>query len=52
MHTILYKIQTWNQSKKSYNPVSYTIGRYQRRGCEFKQHSKFTISTNKQAKNL
>lgn len=50
--TIIYKIQTWNRSKKSYNPVSYTIRRYQRYGCEFKQRSKFTISSNKQAKNI
>ena len=50
--TILYKIQTWNRSKKSYNPVSYTIRRYRKRGGEFRQHSKFAISNNEQAKKI
>ena len=50
--TILYKIQTWNRSKQAYNPVSYTIRRYQKRVGGFKQQSKFTISSNKQARKI
>lgn len=50
--TILYKIQTWNRSKQTYNPVSYTIRRYQKSGGEFKQRSKFTISSNEQAQKI
>ncbi|AKQ33639.1 hypothetical protein [Candidatus Coxiella mudrowiae] len=50
--TILYKIQTWNRSKQAYNPVSYTIRRYQKRSGEFKQRYKFTISSNEQAQKI
>ncbi|WP_304985141.1 hypothetical protein [Coxiella-like endosymbiont] len=50
--TILYKIQTWNRSKQAYNPVSYTIRRYQKHAGEFKQRSKFTISSNEQAQKI
>ncbi|WP_100622974.1 hypothetical protein [Candidatus Coxiella mudrowiae] len=50
--TILYKIQTWNRSKQAYNPVSYTIRRYQKRAGEFKQRYKFTISSNEQAQKI
>ncbi|WP_032074951.1 hypothetical protein [Coxiella burnetii] len=50
--TILFKIQTWNRSKQEYNPVSYTIRRYQKRSGELKQRSKFTISSNDQAQKI
>ncbi|MBW5802729.1 hypothetical protein FIV31_04240 [Coxiella endosymbiont of Ornithodoros amblus] len=50
--TILFKIQTWSRSKQEYNPVSYTIRRYQKRNGEFKQRSKFTISSNDQAQKI
>ncbi len=52
LHTILFKIQTWSRSKQEYNPVSYTIRRYQKRSGEFKQRSKFTISSNNQAQKI
>lgn len=47
--TILFKIQTWNRTKQSYAPPSFTIRRYQKRGEEYKQRSKFTISSEDQA---
>ena len=50
--TILFKIQTWNRAKQEYHPVSYTIRRYQKQGGEFKQRSKFNISSQEQAKKI
>lgn len=50
--TILFKIQTWNRTKEVYDPVHYTIRRYQKRGGEFKQRSKFNISSKEQAKKI
>lgn len=50
--TILFKIQTWNRSKQDYGPVSFTIRRYQKRGGEYKQRSKFNISSSEQAKKI
>lgn len=50
--TILFKIQTWNRGKQEYNPISYTIRRYQKRSGEFKQRSKFNISSKEQAQKI
>ena len=50
--TIVFKIETWNRAKQAYNPTSYTIRRYQKRGGEFKQRSKFNISSDDQAQKI
>ena len=50
--TIIFKIQTWNRTKQVYQPVSYTIRRYQKRNGEFKQRSKFNISSKDQAEKI
>ena len=50
--TIIYRIQTWNRSTKSYNPVSYSIHRYQKRHGEYQQRSKFNISSRDQAEKI
>lgn len=50
--TIIYKIQTWNKAKNDYNPVSYSIRRYQKRNGEYAQRSKFNISSDDQAQQL
>ncbi len=50
--TIIFKIQTWNRTKQVYNPVSYTIRRYQKRNGEFSQRSKFNISSRDQAEKI
>jgi len=50
--TILFKIQTWNRTKEAYDPISYTIRRYQKRAGEFKQRSKFNISSKEQAQKI
>lgn len=50
--TILFKVQAWDRNKQIYGPVSYTIRRYQKRGGEFKQRSKFNISNKEQAQKI
>lgn len=47
--TVIYQIQTWNKAKNDYNPISYSIRRYQKRNGEYQQRSKFNISSNDQA---
>ncbi len=50
--TIIYKIQNWNRAKQEYNPVSYTIRRYQKRSGEYQQRSRFNISSKDQAEKI
>lgn len=47
--TILYKLQNWNRTKESYNPVAFSIRRYQKREGAYQQRSKFNISSVDQA---
>ena len=50
--TILFRYQEWNRSKEEYGPEKYSIRRYQKRGGEYRQQSKFNISSKEQAKAL
>lgn len=47
--TIMYKYQEWSNSKDDYGPVKFTIRRYQKRNDEYRQRSKFNISSVEQA---
>ncbi len=47
--TIVFKYQDWDRSKQEYGPVKFTIRRYQKRDGEYKQKSKFNISSIDQA---
>ncbi|HEC29315.1 MAG TPA: hypothetical protein ENI65_07000 [Gammaproteobacteria bacterium] len=47
--TIVFKYQDWDRSKQEYGPVKFTIRRYQKRDGEYKQKSKFNISSIAQA---
>jgi hypothetical protein len=47
--TILFRYQEWNRSKEQYGPEKYTIRRYQKRNGEYRQQSKFNISSRAQA---
>lgn len=47
--TILFRYQDWDKAKESYGPDKYTIRRYQKRGGEYRQQSKFNISSRAQA---
>jgi len=48
--TIIFRYQEWNRAKGEYGPEKYTIRRYQKRGGQYQQKSKFNISSKDQAK--
>ncbi len=50
--TIVYKYQDWDRAKKVYGPEKFTFRRYQKRNGEYKQKSKFNISSIDQAKSI
>ena len=50
--TIIFKYQDWNRAKEIYNPIKYTIRRYQKRNDSFWQKSKFNISSVDQAEQV
>jgi hypothetical protein len=50
--TILFRYQNWDKAKEGYGPDRYTIRRYQKRGGEYRQQSKFNISSRAQAQSL
>lgn len=50
--TVMFRYQDWDNSKKEYGPVKYTIRRYQKRNGEYWQKSKFNISSEDQAKKV
>lgn len=50
--TIIYRYQDWDRAKEQYGPDKYTIRRYQKRSGEYRQQSKFNISSKDQAKNI
>jgi hypothetical protein len=50
--TILFRYRDWDRAKEAYGPDKYTIRRYQKRGGEYRQQSKFNISSRAQAQAL
>lgn len=48
--TILFRYQDWDRAKGAYSPDRYSIRRYQKRGGEYRQQSKFNISSPEQAR--
>lgn len=50
--TILFRYQDWDRTKETYGPEKYSIRRYQKRSGEFRQQSKFNISSKAQAQAL
>lgn len=50
--TIIFKYQDWDRQKQAYGPEKYTIRRYQKRNGEYRQQSKFTISSQDQARKI
>jgi hypothetical protein len=50
--TIMFKYQQWEAANDRYGPVLYTIRRYRKRNDEYRQQSKFNISSNEQAKKI
>ena len=50
--TVIYRYQEWNQKDQDYGPDKFTIRRYQKKHGEYKQKSKFNISSVDQAKKI
>ena len=50
--TIIFKYQDWDRQKQEYGPEKYSIRRYQKRNGEYRQQSKFSISSKDQAKKI
>lgn len=50
--TLLFRYQEWDRAKEAYGAEKYTIRRYQKRSGEFRQQSKFNISSKAQAQAL
>jgi hypothetical protein len=50
--TILFRYQDWDRAKNTYGAEKYSIRRYQKRGGEYRQQSKFNISSRAQAQAL
>jgi len=47
--TVLFRYQDWDTKKSEYGPERFTVRRYQKRNGEFRQQSKFNISSRAQA---
>jgi len=50
--TVIFRYQDWDRSKQAYGPDKYSIRRYQKRGGEYQQKSKFNISSKDQAEKI
>jgi len=50
--TVLFRYREWDRAKDDYGPEKYSIRRYQKRGGEFRQQSRFNISSKAQAQAL
>lgn len=50
--TVVFKYQEWDRRKEDYGPVRFSIRRYRKRDDEYRQQSKFNISSVDQAGKL
>jgi hypothetical protein len=50
--TIIYRYQDWDARKNAYSADKFTIRRYQKKGGEYRQQSKFNISSRDQAQQV
>ncbi len=50
--TVVFRYQEWDKAKQAYGPDKYTIRRYKKSGGDYRQQSKFTISSPDQARKL
>jgi hypothetical protein len=50
--TIIYRYQDWDARKNAYSADKFTIRRYQKKGGEYRQQSKFNISSRDQAEQI
>jgi hypothetical protein len=50
--TVMFRYKEWNAAKEEYSEDKFTIRRYQKRNGQYKQNSKFNISSVDQAKSI
>jgi len=50
--TIIFRYQQWENAKESYSSDKYTIRRYRKMHDEYRQQSKFNISSPDQAQKI
>ena len=50
--TIIFRYQQWDPRKEDYSPEQYTIRRYRKIKDEYRQQSKFNISSDDQARKI
>lgn len=50
--TILFRYQQWRPETDDYGPDKYVIRRYKKSGGEYRQQSKFNISSAEQARKI
>ena len=50
--TIIFRYQDWDGRKEDYGPDKFTIRRYQKKSGEYRQQSKFNISSRDQAQQI
>lgn len=50
--TIMFRYQDWDRKNQDYGPEKYSIRRYQKRGGQYNQKSKFNISSKDQARKV
>jgi hypothetical protein len=50
--TIMFKYQQWEAQNQRYGQVLYTIRRYRKRNDDYRQQSKFNISSKEQAQKI
>jgi len=50
--TLIFRYQDWNRAKGEYGPERFTIRRYRKMNGEYRQQSKFNISSADQASKI
>lgn len=50
--TILFRYREWDPKRDAFSDDKFTIRRYQKRGGEYRQQSKFNISSRDQARQI
>lgn len=50
--TIIFRYQDWEKAKNAYSDDRYTIRRYRKMNDEYRQQSKFNISSRDQAQKI
>lgn len=50
--TIMFRYQEWDNTKKDFGPIKYSIRRYQKRNNQYWMKSKFNISSEDQARKI